>query len=129
MGWDRASAVLSDLLKDFEIAAVPHGFHSSFRDWSCRLSRNMLFSSELYRVREKPSYLSPAAGLDRHVTASLRPVRPGELTARGAMAPPVRLTWSRDCSRTASEQTHARNPKALTCPRDRGNLTSTQSAS
>ena len=42
MGWDRASAVLSDLLKDLEIAAVPPGFRSSFRDWACRLLRNML---------------------------------------------------------------------------------------
>ena len=42
MGGDRASAVLLDLLKDWEIAAVPHGFRSTFRDWACRLSRNML---------------------------------------------------------------------------------------
>ena len=26
-----------DLLKDLEIAAVPPGFRSSFRDWACRL--------------------------------------------------------------------------------------------
>ncbi len=42
MGGDRASAVLLDLLKDWEIAAVSHGFRSTFRDWACRLSRNML---------------------------------------------------------------------------------------
>ena len=34
--------MLSDLLKDVKIAAVPPGFRSSFRDWACRLSRNML---------------------------------------------------------------------------------------
>ena len=42
MGGDRASAVLLDPLKDWEIAAVPHGFRSTFRDLACRLSRNML---------------------------------------------------------------------------------------
>ena len=42
MGGDRASAVLLDPLKDWEIAAVPHGFRSTFLDLACRLSRNML---------------------------------------------------------------------------------------
>ena len=42
MGGDRASAVLLDPLKDWEIAVVPHGFRSTFRDLACRLSRNML---------------------------------------------------------------------------------------
>ena len=51
-----ASTALSELLRELEIAAVPHGFRSSFRDWAAEETdhpREVVEAALAHRVRNQ----------------------------------------------------------------------------
>ena len=51
-----ASTALSELLRELEIAAVPHGFRSSFRDWAAQETdhpREVVEAALAHKVRNQ----------------------------------------------------------------------------
>ena len=52
-GKPLADTALSELLRELEIAAVPHGFRSSFRDWAAEETDHPISTMVLHRRNSK----------------------------------------------------------------------------